>query len=128
MSSYYRTTDRQVIQLTPEHYARLAPSKHAVLRPYSVDPEPTPSPTQYVTRGPVVVTETEARLTWVLSAKTAEQLALEAFTADRAADLQQLRTAYLGLKNGTGTNAERITRCERVLMRMLKDVYGGEPA
>lgn len=128
MSTYYRTTDQQLVQLTAEQYGRLAPSKHAVLRPYRVDPEPTPSSTQYVVRGPVVVTETEARLTWALIEKTAQQLADEAFSAERAADLQLLRTAYLGLKNSTGTNAERITRCERVLVRLLKDIYGGEPA
>jgi hypothetical protein len=128
MSTYYRTTDGRLVELTVGQFSALAPSKRATLKLYTVDPQPTPSASQRVEQGPVVVDGAAARLTWVLVTKTAEQIAFEAFAAERAIDLQQLRQVYLGLKNGTGTNLERITRCERVLVRILKDLFGGEPA
>ena len=127
MSAYYRLTDEVVLDLDPAFVAQLAPSKRATLRPYTVDPMPTPSATQRVESGPVVVTETEAHRTWLLLDKTAAELALAQFIADRAADLLQIRQVYTALKNGTGTNLERIVRCEKVLCRLLKDIFGGEP-
>ena len=75
----------------------------------------------------MVVEGSTARRTWVLVAKSTEQLAAEQFNAQREADLEQIRLIYAALKAGTGTAAERLTRCERVLARLLRDVFGGEP-
>ena len=43
---------------------------------------------------------------------------------DAATELTAIKAVALDLKNGVGTAAERIARCERVLFRMLKDQYG----
>ena len=43
---------------------------------------------------------------------------------DDAAELAQIKAVYLALKNGTGTQLERLVRVERVLARLLKDTYG----
>jgi hypothetical protein len=128
MSLYYRTSDARVLDLDPAHVATLSAPKRATLLPYTVDPTPTPSATQYVTHGSVVVENGAARKTWLLVNKTAEQLATDQFVAQRETDLAQIRTVYAALKAGTGTTAERIRRCEIVLARLLKDLFGGEPA
>jgi hypothetical protein len=128
MSLYYRLTDERVLDLDPALVASLAPNKRDTLRTYSVDPKPTPTATQVVVPGPIVVDATSARRTWQLANKSAEQLAEEQFTAQQTADYEQIRAIYVALKNGTGTAAERLTRCERVLARLLKDRFGGEPA
>ena len=43
---------------------------------------------------------------------------------DEATELVAIKAVALDLKNGVGTAAQRLTRCERVLFRMLKDQYG----
>lgn len=126
MTLYYRTTDAAIRDLSAEEFAALAPSKRATLRLYSEDPRPTPSATQYVAPGPVVVDETTARKTWLLVEKTAEQIAADTFQTNSEAEWSQIRQVALALKNGTGTAAERLTRCERVLYRLLKDRFGTE--
>ena len=55
MTTYYRTTDGALIELTPEQIGQLAPNKRDTLKAYSVDAEPTLSDTQFVAPGPVVV-------------------------------------------------------------------------
>lgn len=127
MSLYYRINDGQLVPLSADDVSLLAQNKRDLLRPYVVDPKPTPSPTQYVAAGPVVVSPTEARKTWALVDKPAQQIANELFHSQRTADLEQIRLVYSALKNGTGTAAERLARCERVLARLLKDIFGGEP-
>lgn len=127
MTIYYRTNDGALIDLSDKQLQALAPNKRELLKIYSVDAQPVPSATQYVGSGPVVVEGIAARKTWRLLDKPAEQIAAEQFTAQREQDLAQIRLAYTALKNGTGTAAERLTRCERVLARLLKDIFGGEP-
>jgi hypothetical protein len=126
MTTYYRTTDGALIELTPEQIGQLAPNKRDTLKAYSVDAEPTLSDTQFVAPGPVVVDGSSARRTWVVVDKSPDQIAGEAFQVQRAVELDQIRAAYAALKAGTGTAAERLTRCERVLARLLKDMFGGE--
>lgn len=45
---------------------------------------------------------------------------------DNAAELKQVRAVYKDLKNGTGTQAQRLVRVERVLARLIKDNYGAD--
>jgi hypothetical protein len=125
---YYRITDAAVLDLPEAYVASLPPLKQALLRLYVVAPKPTPSATQFVKNGPVTVDQITATKTWLLENKSSEQLFAEKFEADRAADLEQIRAVYLALRNGTGTASERLTRCERILARLLKDIFGGEPA
>lgn len=127
MTTYYRVTDGRVLELDPAFVAQLAPSKRDTLRLYSVDPQPVPSPTQYVASGPVVVDPTTARKTWLLLDKTAEQLAAEAFRAQQTAQLELARQVYTALKNGTGTATERLARVERVCAYFLREQFGSEP-
>lgn len=67
-----------------------------------------------------VVTSGTAVETWVVRDKTPDELAVDA----DAAELEQIKAAYLALKNGTGTSAERLARAERVLARVLKHLWG----
>lgn len=128
MTTYYRTNDGALIELSDKQLQALAPNKRDLLKVYSVDPQPVPVATQQLADGPVVVEGVTARKTWRLIDKPAEQIAAEQFSAQREQDLAQIRLAYAALKNGTGTATERLTRCERVLARLLKDIFGGDPA
>jgi hypothetical protein len=127
MTAYFRTSDSRIVDLAPETVAGLAPSKRDTLRLYSVDPMPTPPPSQFVVDGPLVVDQTTARKTWELRDKTPAQLEAEAFAANQQATLEQARAIYHALKNGTGTAAERLTRVERVAAHYLRGQFGGEP-
>lgn len=128
MTTYYRTTDGALVELSLAQLNALAPSKRETLKVYSIDPQPVPAAGQYVAAGPVVVEGDAARKTWTLQAMDAGEIAAQQFAVAREADLAQIKLIYAALKNGTGTNAERITRCERVLARLLKDIFGGDPA
>jgi hypothetical protein len=92
----YRLSTQEVIALSDENAASILShaTKAADHRPYVEDQEPTPTPTQRVVRGPIVVTPTEARLTWALIDKTTEEIAAEAEAAELAAEFSQL-DAYL---------------------------------
>jgi hypothetical protein len=125
---YYRITDAAILDLPEAYVASLPTVKQSLLRLYVVAQKPTPSATQFVKDGPVTVDQTTATKTWILENKSPEQLAAEKFIADREADLDQIRAVYLALRSGTGTASERLTRCERVLARLVKDVFGGDPA
>lgn len=127
MTTYYRLTDAALVNLSAEDYAELGQHKRDVLRLYVIDPQPVPPATQTVSDGPVLISDTEARKTWILVAKTAAQLAFDQFVAKRDIDFAQVRTVYLALKNGTGTVAERAARMEKVLCRLIIDALGHEP-
>lgn len=43
---------------------------------------------------------------------------------DAQADREQIKAILGDLQNGVGTQAVRTTRCERVLVRLIKDLYG----
>ena len=117
MTTSYRVSDGALRDLSPEQFQALAPNKRADLRPYVIDAQPTPSATQYVESGPVNVTYTEARKTWLLLDKSAEQV-------ERETEVAQAKAVLVALKNGTGTSAERLARIERVLFRVAKDLLG----
>lgn len=55
-----------------------------------------------------------------------EVVAIPQDEQDSAAELAQIRAAYLALKNGEGTQLQRLVRVERVLARLLKDTYGAD--
>ena len=123
MTTYYRISDGALRDLSPEQFAGLqANGKADGLRVYVLDTRPTPTATQAVEEGPVVVGPVEAHRTWTLRDKTAAELAADQAATDRAADLDQIRTVLTALKNGTGTAAERLTRLERVVFRLAKDM------
>jgi hypothetical protein len=128
MSLYYRINDGALVDITESFFLSLAANKRDLLRPYVVDPEPAPSSTEWVAPGPVVVTATEARKTWILVPKTEAEIAFDAYVADRNSDLTLIRQVYIALKNGTGTAAERLVRVERVCARFIKDIFRGEPS
>lgn len=122
MTIYYRTTDGALRDLTAEQYAALADSKKATLRLWIVDAKPTPSATQVLVDGGIVVGDTEAHQTWTLRDKTQAELDADAAAAARATDIEQIKAVLTALKNGTGTSAERLTRLERVVFRLAKDL------
>lgn len=75
MTLHYRTTDGSLHDLTAEQYAALvANGKAAVLRLWSVDPMPTPSASQVVIDGGILVDATTARQAWTFRAKTQREL------------------------------------------------------
>lgn len=127
MTIYARITPEgsvdQLIELTAQQYASLQVNgKSSFLRLWIVDPQPTPSPSQVVMRGPITVGATEARQTWTLRDKTSAELEREQYLADlptlRAllsaitADIQ----AYNPTPDVSGTAVERLAKLEsRVL-------------
>src|SRR5688500_8555495 len=120
MTLYARLLDGEVdrlVELTAEQYAALQVNgKAAFLRLWIVDPQPTPSATQAVQMGPVVITGTEARQTWTLRDKTQAELDAEANAADRPtvkAVVTALTTdiaAYNANPDVTGTAVERLAK------------------
>jgi hypothetical protein len=127
MTTYYRLTDEAILDLNPELVAALAPNKRDTLRPYTVDVMPTPSATQRVATGPIVVTPTAAHKTWLLVDLTAEEMAQAAFRTLQASQLDLARQVYVALENGTGTAGERLVRVERVCAHYLRGQFGSEP-
>ena len=59
----------------------------------------------------------------VVVALTQAEIDARAQAAADADELAQIKAVYQDLKNGVGTQLVRLTRCERVLARMLKDIY-----
>jgi hypothetical protein len=92
---------RDIIDLTQQEYDALLvsnPPKAALLRPLVTDPLPTIDPvTQRIVTGPIVIEATQARETWTIVAKTAEEIADEAEAAAIAADLAQVETRLTNL-------------------------------
>lgn len=115
---------RRVAELTAEQVAALAPQKRQWIRPLVTDPQPTPTAQQRVQRGGYVVEAEQVRETWTLVDKTPEELAAEAAAAERETDYAQLRQVHIALRDGTGTQAERLRRVERVCARLLRDAAG----
>lgn len=66
------------------------------------------------------ITEKHALQRWIVRPKSDPELAAEA----DAADLVLIKSAQTALKAGNGTNAERITRLERILARVMKELWG----
>jgi hypothetical protein len=61
---------------------------------------------------------------WQVRALNAEEIAVRAATAQEANDLEseraQIAAVLNDLKNGTGTTAQRLTRCERAIVFLFK--------
>lgn len=106
----------EIEQATYEALVEAANPKAAYLRPLVIDPRPTPTASQVVNPGPIVIEPTQARQTWVLVSKSAEQLADET----QQTELAQLKAMIATLQAGTGTAAERLVRVERVCAWLLK--------
>lgn len=104
-----------------QHLVASGNPKANALRQLITDPLPTPGINQRVIAGPIVVEPTRARETWVVVDKTQEEIAAEQEAASRVAEYQALRTLIDALRNGTGTAGERMTRVERVCVRLLLD-------
>lgn len=111
-----------------QHLVASGNPKAAALRQLVSDPVPTPGANQRVIAGPIVVEPTRARETWVVVDKTAEEIAAEQEAASRAAEYQAPRTLIDALRNGAGTAGERMTRVERVCVRLLLDALAAAVA
>lgn len=118
---YYRISDGALIDITAEQFAALAPVKQALHRPYSVAPPPVLTPTQKAVVGPIAYTDSAATHTWIVVEKTQAEKDEDTEAAQRAIDYADAKAVYLNLKNGVGTAAERLTRIEKVLARLLRD-------
>lgn len=104
-----------------QHLVASRNPKVAALRELFTDPRPTPGQNQRVIVGPIVVELTRARETWVVIDKTQDEIAAEQEAANRADEYQALRGLIDALRNGVGTAGERMTRVERVSVRLLLD-------
>ena len=102
------------------------------LRPVPVfDPENPTVPvfdpaTQVVEGGPSVVdvdANTYTR-TWVIRALTQEELDNIATNTANEVERDQAKAVYADLKNGVGTQIERLERLEKVAAHLLKAKYG----
>jgi hypothetical protein len=79
--------------------------------------------THKVERAASLVDVTENTLTqaWSIVPLTAGELADIAAQATRTTDSTQIKAALTALKNGTGTQADRLARCEKALAYLIRD-------
>jgi hypothetical protein len=82
MTTYFRTSDASLHELSAETYAALSANKLALLRLWVVDTQPAPSATQVLMDGGIVVGDTEAHQTWALRDKTQAELDAEAVASE----------------------------------------------
>ena len=96
----------------------LDPGIALLLHVQAADPAYDPATQRLLSAAPVVDIPANT-LTFSRTVQAIPQAEL-----DSATELDQIRAVYLALKNGTGTVAERLTRLEKVVARMIKDQYG----
>lgn len=100
-----------------EEYDVPPPYRPGSLLPGVVDPLPTyDASTQRIVEGAPVVDVNQVRRTWLVIPLSSEELTLKAI----ALDLDQARKVYSALKNGSGTDANRLNRVESVLAAVLR--------
>lgn len=82
------------------------------------DPKPTPATNEVVIHAGFVVEVPQGRVrrTWTVRLKSTEELDED----QRKIDLQQVKNVLDALNNGTGNITNRVTRCERVLVYIIK--------
>ena len=97
-----------------------APPASKGWRPLVINAQPVPLATRAVIDSGIVFTPTMATQTWGLRAKATAELDAEAAAVERTAI--KASAVIAALQNGTGTAAERLVRCERVLVYLLKNV------
>jgi hypothetical protein len=122
MTQYARVLNglvERLADLTAQEYAALqANGKAASLRPWVVDAKPAVTAAQVADLGPIAITATEARQTWVIRSKTQAELDAEANAAEldlilAGIDLTTARiAAYNPTPDVTGTTAERALKLE----------------
>lgn len=81
---------------------------------------PVPAEGNVVEEAAPEVTATHALQRWLVRPKSDPELAAEA----DAADLVQVKAAHAALKAGEGADRARITRLERILARIMKEIWG----
>jgi hypothetical protein len=126
--TYYRITDGSFHELTAEEYAaRVANGKAANLRLYVEDPRPADTQTHKAVSS-IVVSPTEARLTWEMVAKTPAEIEADEINTELAqidtliADVQT-QNAIDNATFNAGTTAQKfdILRVDRrVLLRAAR--------
>lgn len=116
MTTYARIADGAVVatfDLTPEQYAALqANGKAANLRLWIVDPMPTPSASQVVMIGPVVIGPVEAHQTSVLRNKTQAELDADSNAAEQA----QIKTMIANLTASIQADRSALTQAQRLAL------------
>jgi hypothetical protein len=106
-----------ILNLDPAYVEKLAPNKRALLLPFVIDPQPTPTASQVVSQGPYAIELTQVRQTWALREKTAAELSAEADAAERdqlkaAAIMDLLRAEAAGTSTLTAAQSRKLfARC-----------------
>jgi hypothetical protein len=101
----------------------LPPHRPESVRPQIIDALPVFDPaTQKIVEGTPVVEALAVRKTWVVAPLTAAELLEKAIRVD----LDQARSLYSALKDGTGTDAARMRRVENVLAAVLRCIVTKE--
>ena len=122
MPAYYRTTDGAIRDFTVPQFNALP--DRAVWRLFFMDAMPALTATQIAKRDRFDVTATECHFAWTVRDKTADELAAEAAETEKTADRTALASAISALRNGTGTQAERLARVERACVYLLRHAGG----
>ncbi len=117
MATYAILRDGQFFEW--RDFDALPPYRPESVRPQIVDALPEFDPaTQKIVEGTPVVEASAVRKTWIVTPLTAAELLNEAIRVD----LDQARSIYSALKNGTGTDAARLRRVESVAATLLRYV------
>lgn len=121
MTTYYVINTGRLAEISDEDFARLQVNgKARLLRPYFVDQRPTPGPDQNLVRLPITVTETEARQSWQLVEKSQEEKDAQREVDERKVERDAAKAKMQFLRNGSGSNPDRIERLESVVAYLLR--------
>ena len=126
MYTLYNTQTNQRGDIRPHPYT--VDGKQAQLPPHLIamevidDPEPSVPRTKRTV--PVVIVDVPAkkyRHGWEVVDLSAEEMAERDAEDAATTERQQIRAVIQDLKDGTGTQLQRLVRCERVPVRLIKD-------
>lgn len=95
----------------------LPAARPGTVLPQAVDAIPVFDPaTEKVIEATPIVEQTQVRKTWIVIPLSGAELLEKAI----GVDLDQARQVYTALKNGTGTDANRLRRVEQTLAGILR--------
>ncbi len=127
MSRYARIEANEVVEVRnmPDNFIPAEVAHKFDWRIVELQPDPAFNPaTQKLEGWDYVISQFKVTAQKVLVALSQEQQ--DAYTQRQAdqAERAQAKALYQALKNGTGTQGERLLRVEKVLARLLRDAYG----
>ncbi len=127
MSKYARIEANEVVEVRnmPDNFTPAEVAHKFDWRIVELQPDPAfNQATQKLESWDYVISQFKVTAQKVVTALTQQEQ--NAYTQHQSdvAERAQAKALYQALKNGTGTQGERLLRVEKVLARLLRDAYG----